>query len=110
MLDNLLRNFSSYLPNPFTAWDMTNQQLMIIFLFTAASGYVMTRITHGVKVITWPVCFAGLFIAAMFSNWFFKDFYFYAITEIQKTFILTAVGQAAAALFLMLGFRTENVR
>jgi hypothetical protein len=60
--------------------------------------------------VTWPVCFASLFIAAMATNWFFKDFYFSYVTEIQKTLIFTSLGQAVAALFLMLGFRTENVR
>ncbi len=110
MFHNLLNGWGSYLPNPFTTWDLTNQQLMIIFLFTTATGYVLTRIAHGVKVVTWPVCFASLFIAGMFANWFFKDIYFSAITEIQKTLIFTSLGQAIAALFLMLGFRTERFR
>jgi carbon starvation protein CstA len=110
MLRDIMNGDVPFLPNMFSVWNMTNQQLIIIALFSVAAAYVMVRVASGVRVITIPICFSSFFIAAMFSNWFFKDFHITAISEIQKTLIFTVVGHIVVSFVLLLGFRTENIR
>jgi uncharacterized membrane protein YccF (DUF307 family) len=110
MLRDILSGNLPFLPNVFSAWNMTNQQLVIIALFSAASAYVLVRIASGVRVITVPISFSAFFIAAMCSNWFFKDFYIPAVSEIQKTLIFTVIGHIVSSLVLLFGFRTEHLR
>ncbi len=109
MLHDIINGNLPFLPNLFSGWQLTNQQMLIIALFTAAASYVLVRVASGVKVITLPICFSSLFICAMFANWFFKDFHIVGISEIQKTLIFTVLGQAIASLILLFGFRSERI-
>jgi hypothetical protein len=109
MLMNLLDGLP-YFPNLMSGWNLTDQQMMIIALFSGCSSYVMVRVASGVKVITAPVSFCACFFAAMFANWFFKDFHIHAISTIQKTMIFTIVGHMVATIALLFSFRSEHFK
>jgi hypothetical protein len=85
-----------FLPNLFSGWQLTNEQMMVIALFSAASSYILVRITAGVRILTIPLSFCACFFAAMFANWFFKDFHMMAVSELQKTLMFTVVGHMIA--------------
>ncbi len=108
MLNDLLNGQMPGIPNILTGWNLTNQQMLIVALFTAAATYVIVRMAAGVRVITIPVSVSVLFICAMAANWYLRDIHMSGITDIQKTMILTIIGHVLGGIVLLLGFRTER--
>ncbi len=99
-----------FLPNIFSAWDMTNQQLLVIGLLSCGASYLLVIILASVKSITGPVSFAAMFIGGMFANWIFRDSHFQILSKLQETLVYTLLGQVIAAIILIITFRTERLR
>ena len=99
-----------FLPNIFSAWNLTNQQFLVIGLLSCAASYVLVLILASVRSITIPVSFASMFIGGMFSNWFFRESHFQALSKLQETLIYTVLGQIVVAIILIMAFRTERLR
>jgi hypothetical protein len=98
------------LPNIFSAWNLTKQQLLTIGLMSGAASYLLVLILASVRSITVPISFAALFIAGMFSNWFFRDYHFQTFSKLQETLIFTSIGHVIVAIILLITFRTERLR
>jgi hypothetical protein len=109
-MSSVFSNVFQFMPNIFTAWNLTNQQLLAIALLSGAASYVLVLLLASVRSLTIPISFACLFISGMFANWLFREYHFQTLSKLQETLIYTTVGHITMAIILLIAFRTERVR
>jgi hypothetical protein len=99
-LDSFMRFWSD-----FSNWNPPHFTLYTIVFFGLLSAWLMTRVVAAAPLFSGPVSFIVLTVAAMLSNFTFREVGMMGTTEIQKALIFTVLGHAIAGVLLLALFK-----
>jgi hypothetical protein len=103
-MENALDTFVRFWSD-FNAWNPPYLTLYTIISFGVLSAWFMTRIVSAAPLFAGPVSFVTLTIAAMLSNFSFREVSMMGTSEIQKALIFTLLGHAIAGVLLLAFFK-----
>jgi hypothetical protein len=89
----------------FNAWNPPSLTLYTMVSFGLLSAWLMTRVVSAAPLFAGPVCFIILTVAAMLSNFSFREVSMMGTSEIQKALIFTVLGHAVAGVLLLALFK-----
>jgi hypothetical protein len=91
----------------FSAWNPPQLVLYTILSFGILSAWLMTRVVSAAPLFAGPICFIILTVAAMLSNFSFREIGMMGTSEIQKALIFTVLGHAVAGVLLLALFKVS---
>lgn len=103
-MENALDTFVRFWSD-FSAWNPHYLTLYTIIFFGVLSTWIMTRIVAAAPLFAGPICFIILTVAAMLTNFSFREVGMMGTSEIQKALIFTLLGHAVAGVLLLAIFK-----
>jgi hypothetical protein len=103
-MENALDTFVRFWSD-FSAWNPPQLTLYTIVSFGLLSAWLMTRFVAAAPLFAGPICFIILTVAAMLSNFSFREVGMMGTSEIQKALIFTVLGHAVAGVMLLAIFK-----
>jgi hypothetical protein len=89
----------------FSVWNPSSMALYTMIGFGLLSSWIMTRVVAAAPLFAGPICFIIMTVAAMVSNFAFRETGMMGTSEVQKTLIFTVFAHGLMAVLLLAVFK-----
>ena len=92
----------------FQSWVPPTSMLYPMLALSIVCAFIISFFTSTARLFAVPVGFMILMFASTFSNFLGRDVFVGGITELQKTIVLTILGNCIAAIIVLAIFRASD--